>query len=93
MKLKVLTYASEEIELKEPLYLYFQGDSGDEELIKIWNDKELIIKTSHYNTTIEISPISAIREWYLDERNKTTTEHFEETLEWAINLLKNNFEN
>jgi hypothetical protein len=93
MKLKVLKYATEEIELKEPLYLHFQDDGGEEELIKIWNGEEISIKTTHFNTTITISPISAIKEWYLDERNKTTTEHFEETLEWAINSLKNNFEN
>ena len=86
MKIKVIKSKTKEIEIKEPMYLYFQDkDCIGEEFLKLWEGKALIVKTSMSGViTVELKENYFVREWEIDKGNQTTKEHFDENLEWVL---------
>jgi hypothetical protein len=69
-----------------PIYLYFQGESGDDECIMVEEDYQIKVKVDFLNVVIERGLGFAIEEHYL-KNNLTTREHFLEFYNNAIDCF------
>jgi len=76
MKLKTIKREFKEIEtdLELPVYLYFQDELCNDELIMITDEYQLKVKYSYRSLVIEKSESLPIEEHYV--QHKTTKEHF-----------------
>jgi hypothetical protein len=79
-----------ETEYDYPIYLYFQGESGDDELVMIVQDFQLKVKWDFLGLSIEKNQGFVIEEHYL-KNNLTTKEHFTEMYNEAIESLNLSF--
>lgn len=92
MVLKILKYITEEIEVEYPIYLYFQDeDAFSEEYHKITEDKHIILNIGGHRTTLEVNHIGTIQEYLIDERNRTTEEHFQQSFKYFMDKLIEDF--
>jgi hypothetical protein len=90
--MKILKYITEEIEVEYPIYLYFQDeDAFSEEFHKITKDKHIVLNIGGHKTTLEVSPTRVIQEYLIDERNRTTEEHFQQSFNYFTNKLIKDF--
>jgi hypothetical protein len=69
-----------------PIYLYFQGESCDDELVMVAQDFHLKVKWDFVGVSIERNQGFAIEEHYL-KNNLTTREHFLEFYNNAIDCF------
>lgn len=85
MKLKTIKREFKEIEtdLELPVYLYFQDEFCNDELIMITDEYQLKVKYSYRSLVIEKSGSLPIEEHYV-KHNLTTKEHFMEIYNEAI---------
>jgi hypothetical protein len=85
MKLKTIKREFKEIEtdLELPVYLYFQDELCNDELIMITDEYQLKVKYSYRSLVIEKSESLAIEEQYV-QHNLTTKEHFLEIYNEAL---------
>lgn len=85
MKLKTIKREFKEIEtdLELPVYLYFQDELCNDELIMITDEYQLKVKYSYRSLVIEKSESLAIEEHYV-QHNLTTKEHFMEIYNEAL---------
>ena len=88
MKLKVVKRDIKEVETEYdlPVYLYFQDEMCNDELVKITEDKKITIKYQLSTLTITVES----NFWVEDvcfERCLTTPEHFNEVYTEAIEQL------
>lgn len=87
MKLKIIKREYKEVEtnLELPIYLYFQDEYCNDELIKITNKEKITIKYSYNSFTISVETNFHIEELDFD-RCLTTENHFNKIY---LNALKN----
>lgn len=85
MKLKTIKREFKEIEtdLELPVYLYFQDELCNDELIMITDEYQLKVKYSYCSLVIEKSKSLPIEEHY-SQNNLTTKEHFMEIYNEAL---------
>ncbi len=88
MKLKIIKREYKEVEtnLELPVYLYFQDELCNDELVKITEKEKITIKYD-YNSFIISVEINFIIEDLNFERCKTTEKHFNETYSEALKQL------
>jgi hypothetical protein len=85
MKLKTIKRDFKEIEtdLELPVYLYFQDELCNDELIMITDEYQLKVKYSYRSLVIEKSESLPIEEHYV-QHNLTTKKHFMEIYNEAL---------
>jgi hypothetical protein len=85
MKLKTIKREFKEIEtdIELPVFLYFQDELCNDELIMITDEYQLKVKYSYRSLVIEKSESLAIEEHYV-QNNLTTKEHFMEIYNEAL---------
>jgi len=85
MKLKTIKREFKEIEtdLELPVYLYFQDELCNDELIMITDEYQLKVKYSYRSLVIEKSESLPIEEHYV-QHSLTTKEHFMEIYNEAL---------
>lgn len=90
MKLKVIKREFKEVEtdLNLPVYLYFQDEICNDELVKITEKEKITIKYDYDGLKISVEETSHIDDLNF-ERHLTTENHFNETYEEAIKQLSN----
>jgi hypothetical protein len=81
-----------ETEYEYPIYLYFQGESGDDEIVMVAEDFQLKVKWDFLGVSIEKNQGFAIEEHYL-KNNLTTKDHFMEMYNDAIKSLNSSLKN
>lgn len=88
MKLKTIKREISEIEteLELPVFLYFQDELCNDEVIMIDKDYQLKVKYSYGSLVIEKSESLAIEEHYV-QHNLTTKEHFMEVYNEALKSI------
>lgn len=80
--------SEKETQYDYPVYLYFQGDDGDDEIVMVEENYQVRIKYDYLNISIEKSKGFMIEEVYL-KHNLTTREHFMELYEDAMMCISN----
>lgn len=90
MKLKVIKREFKEVEtnLDLPVYLYFQDELCNDELVKITEKEKITIKYDYTGFTISVEFYFQIEDLNF-ERHQTTEKHFNETYTEAISQLSN----
>ena len=85
MKLKAIKRESTEFEteLDLPVYLYFQDEFGNDELVMITEKYQISVKYDYGSVLIEKSRTHPVEENYL-KNNTTTKEHFMEIYNEAL---------
>jgi hypothetical protein len=78
----------EETNLNYPLYVYYQDEDCNDELIKLNEKEKITIKYNHFGFKIEKTNIFNITE--NDIKNLTDKKHFDEVFKEAIESLTNN---
>ena len=88
MKLKTIKRQITEVEteLELPVYLYFQDELCNDELVMINETHQIKVKYDFCSLVIEKSKGFAIEEHYV-KNNLTTKEHFMETYNEAIKSM------
>lgn len=88
MKLKIIKRESKEVEtnLELPVYLYFQDEMCNDELIKITEKEKITIKYAYNSFTISLETNFFIEDLNF-ERCQTTESHFNETYLEALKQL------
>jgi len=88
MKLKIIKRECKEVEtnLDLPVYLYFQDESCNDELVKITEKEKITIKYDYDRLTISVETNFAIEDLNF-ERCQTTEKHFNETYREALKQL------
>ena len=75
-----------ELEIEYPIYLYFQDESCNDELLMITKDYQIKVKYEYFSLVIEKSKSQFIYEHYIT-RNLTTKEHFLNVYNEALNTI------
>ena len=85
MKLKIYKRTTQEVEseLELPVYLYFQDEWGNDELIMITEEYQIRVKYDYCSVLIEKSRSLPIEEWHV-QHNLTTRKHFMEIYREAL---------
>lgn len=88
MKLKVVKREFKEVEtnLDLPVYLYFQDELCNDELVKLTEKEKITIKYDYNSFTISVESNYHIEDLNF-ERHQTTEKHFNETYTEAIKQL------
>jgi hypothetical protein len=88
MKLKVIKRDYKEVEtnLELPVYLYFQDELCNDELVKITEKEKITIKYYYNSFTISVESNYTIEDLNF-ERCQTTEEHFNECYSEALKQL------
>lgn len=92
MKVKVIerSYKEVETDIELPVYLYFQDELCNDQLVAITDEGRLEIKFTYGSLIIEKSAVKAVEEHHL-KNNLTTKEHFMEVYREALrNISKVN---
>ena len=89
MKLKVLRRENKEVEtdLELPVYLCFQDEFGNDEVVKITEGGKVTVKFDFIEVTISVSTNFFVEEHHVDESSITTEEHFNELYSCALNYI------
>ena len=87
VKVKELTTVEKELDLEYPIYLYYQSELGEDEVIKVMPKYKISVfftlfgvkikQEKHYNNYTEHEILN----------NQTTEEHFEDSFEEALQDL------
>ena len=90
MKLKVLKRERKEVETEYdlPVYLYFQDEMCNDELVKITENLKITIKHDLFGFNINVLNYSFIEDVNF-ERCLTTESHFNQIYEEALKYLSN----
>ena len=88
MKLKVIKREYKEVEtnLDLPVYLYFQDELCNDELVKITGKEKITVKYDYNILTISVET-NFIVEDFIFERCQTTEKHFNEIYTEALKQL------
>lgn len=88
MKLKVIKREFKEVEtdLELPVYLYFQDELCNDELVKLTEKEKITIKYDYNSFTISVESNYHIEDLNF-ERHQTTEKHFNETYIEALKQL------
>lgn len=88
MKLKIIKREHKEVEtdLELPVYLHFQDELCNDELVKITEKEKITIKHEFYSFKIEVEYKFHVEELNF-ERFLTTESHFNEVYEEALKHL------
>jgi len=88
MKLKIIKREYKEVEtnLELPVYLYFQDELCNDELVKITEKEKITIKYDYNSFIISVEPNFKIEDLNF-ERYQTTEKHFNETYSEALKQL------
>lgn len=91
MKLKVLKRENKEVEtdLELPVYLYFQDEFSNDEVVKITERARITIKFDFSGVTISVDERYFVEDYEVNERNLTSEEHFNELYTSAMDYLNN----
>lgn len=91
MKLKVLKRENKEVEtdLELPVYLYFQDEFSNDEVVKITEKGKVTVKFDFSEVTISVSTNFFVEEHHVNERNLTSEEHFNELYSSALDYIIN----
>jgi len=90
MKLKIIKREHKEVEtnLQLPVYLYFQDESCNDELVKITEKEKITIKYNHSSLIVSVETNFFIEDLNF-ERCTTTEQHFNETYSEALKQFSN----
>lgn len=86
VKCKVREVTEKELDLEYPIYLYFQDEMCNDELVKVFPKYEIVVK-------YEVGGLKIEKRWYpfYEEHqilnNLTTKEHFEDSFGEALQDL------
>lgn len=88
MKLEIIKreYKEVETDLELPIYLYFQDELCNDELVKITEKEKITIRYDYNSFIISVETNFTIAELNL-ERCQTTENHFNETYSEALKRL------
>ena len=88
MKLKIIKRKYKEVEtnLELPVYLYFQDELCNDELVKITEKEKITIKYDYNSFIISVETNFKIEDLNF-ERCQTTEKHFNETYSEALKQL------
>ena len=75
-----------ELDIDYPIYLYFQDESCNDELLMITKDYQIKVKYEYFSLVIEKSKTQFIYEHYIT-RNLTTKKHFLEVYNEALKTI------
>ena len=91
MKLKVLRRENKEVltDLELPVYLYFQDEFCNDEVVKITERAKITVKFLYYGVTIIVDENYFVEDFEVDERNLTNEKHFNELYSSAMDYLNN----
>lgn len=90
MKLKVLKRENKEVEtdLELPVYLYFQDEFCNDEVVKITDRAKVTVKFDLiHGVSINVDEKYFVEEHHVNERNLTNEEHFNELYSSAMDYL------
>lgn len=89
MKLKVLKRENKEVEtdLELPVYLYFQDELCNDEVIKITERAKITVKFDFNGVNISVDENYFVEDYEVDERNLTSEKHFNELYSSAMDYL------
>ena len=90
MKLKVLRRENKEVEtdLELPVYLYFQDEFCNDEVVKITEKGKVTVKFGFNDVTISVNTHFFIEEYDVKESNITTEERFNELYLSAVDYIE-----
>lgn len=87
VKINYTTTEQKEVDLEYPIYLYYQDELCNDELIKVDEKQRTIIKYDVFELSIKETSL-----YYLTEQDLkaiTTKEHFDEVFNEALSQIKN----
>ena len=76
-----------ELELEYPIYLYFQDENCNDELVMVNEKYSIKVKYEFYSLVIEKNKYFTLLEHYITN-NLTTKEHFLEIYNEALQVIK-----
>jgi hypothetical protein len=90
MKLKIIKreYQIVETDLDLPIYLYFQDEFNQDELIKITEHGKITIKYDINKLTISVDSDYQIESYMISERALTHEDHFNRVYQEALEYLR-----
>lgn len=91
MKLKVLKRENKEVEtdLELPVYLYFQDEFSNDEVVKITEKGKITVKFDFSGVTISVDERYFVEDYEVNERSLTSERHFNELYSSAMDYLNN----
>lgn len=87
VKIKEFVETTKELDLEYPFYLYFQDELGYDEVCKVFEDYEILVKYGIFGTKIETRKYHNYTEHQI-LNNLTTEEHFVEMYMEVIQEFK-----
>ena len=92
MKLKVIKRENKEVEtdLEFPVFLYFQDEFCNDEVVKITERAKITVKFDFiHGVTINVDEKYFVEEHHVNKINLTSEEHFNELYSSAMDYLNN----
>ena len=91
-KVKVVSrgIVEKELDLEYPIFLYFQGEFWDDEMVAVINENcKITIKHDISDLKVIYENKFVLDDYLVTERNITTRRHFEESYKEAMDTINN----